>query len=79
MQHIPVLLEESVSLLNIQPDGTYLDGTFGRGGHSKKILSQLNDKGRLFAIDKDPQAVIYAKKTIQDKRVKIFHHDFAHL
>ena len=57
MQHIPVLLEESVSLLNIQPDGIYLDGTFGRGGHSKKILSQLNDKGRLFAIDKDPQAV----------------------
>ena len=79
MQHIPVLLEESVSLLNIKPDGVYLDGTFGRGGHSKKILSQLNDKGRLFAIDKDPQAVSYAKKTIQDKRVKIFHHDFAHL
>ena len=52
MQHIPVLLEESVSLLNIKPDGVYLDGTFGRGGHSKKILSQLNDRGRLFAIDK---------------------------
>jgi len=64
MQHIPVLLEESVSLLNIQPDGTYLDGTFGRGGHSKKILSQLNDKGRLLAIDKDPQAISYAKRTI---------------
>ena len=62
MQHIPVLLEESVSLLNIQPDGIYLDGTFGRGGHSKKILSQLNDKGRLLAIDKDPQAISYAKK-----------------
>ena len=79
MQHIPVLLEESVSLLNIQPDGIYLDGTFGRGGHSKKILSQLNDKGRLLAIDKDPQAISYAKKTITDKRFKIFHHDFAHL
>ena len=62
MQRIPVLLEESVSLLNIQPDGIYLDGTFGRGGHSKKILSQLNDKGRLLAIDKDPQAISYAKK-----------------
>ena len=79
MQHIPVLLEESVSFLNIQPDGIYLDGTFGRGGHSKKILSQLNDKGRLLAIDKDPQAISYAKKTITDKRFKIFHHDFAHL
>ena len=79
MQHIPVLLEESVNLLNIQPDGVYLDGTFGRGGHSKKILSQLNDKGRLLAIDKDPQAISYAKKTIPDKRFKIFHHDFAHL
>ena len=72
MQHIPVLLEESVNLLNIQPDGVYLDGTFGRGGHSKKILSQLNDKGRLLAIDKDPQAISYAKKTIPDKRFKIF-------
>ena len=79
MQHIPVLLEESVSLLNIQADGVYLDGTFGRGGHSKKILSQLNDKGRLFAIDKDPEAIDYAKKTITDKRFKIFHHDFANL
>ena len=62
MHHIPVLLEESVSLLNIKPDGVYLDGTFGRGGHSKKILSQLKNKGRLLAIDKDPQAISYAKK-----------------
>ena len=72
MQHIPVLLEESVSLLNIKPDGVYLDGTFGRGGHSKKILSQLNDKGRLFAIDKDPQAVSYAKKPYKTKELNTF-------
>ena len=72
MQHIPVLLDESVSLLNIQPDGIYLDGTFGRGGHSKKILSQLNDKGRLFAIDKDPQAISYAKKPYPTKDLKSF-------
>ena len=71
MHHIPVLLEESVSLLNIKPDGVYLDGTFGRGGHSK-ILSQLNDKGRLFAIDKDPQAVSYAKKPYKTKELKSF-------
>ncbi len=56
-QHQPVLLEEAVSSLMIQGDGYYLDGTFGRGGHSRAIMAQLTQQGRLFTLDKDPQAV----------------------
>ena len=54
--HIPVLLKESVEGLNIQPDGTYVDVTFGGGGHSKLILSQLNASGHLFSFDQDSDA-----------------------
>ena len=56
-QHLPVLLEEAVSSLNIREDGFYLDGTFGRGGHSRAIMAGLSEQGRLFALDKDPQAI----------------------
>ena len=56
-QHKPVLLEEAVASLAIQGDGFYLDGTFGRGGHSRAIMAQLTQQGRLFTLDKDPQAV----------------------
>ena len=56
-QHQAVLLEEAVSSLRIREDGIYLDGTFGRGGHSRAILSGLTEQGRLFTLDKDPQAV----------------------
>ena len=59
--HISVLLAETIDGLAIKPDGIYLDGTFGRGGHSKVILSKLSDKGRLFAIDRDPSAIEAAK------------------
>lgn len=51
--HTPVLLEESVGLLDIRPDGTYADLTFGGGGHSRRILSQLGDRGRLYGFDQD--------------------------
>ena len=51
--HIPVLLEESVSLLDVKPDGCYVDLTFGGGGHSRKILSMLGDEGRLYGFDRD--------------------------
>ena len=54
--HIPVLLHESVDGLNIQPEGTYLDVTFGGGGHSRRILSELSGKGRLFGFDQDEDA-----------------------
>ena len=73
MTHIPVLLEESVDLLVHNPNGVYIDGTFGRGGHSKKILSKLSSKGSLIAFDKDLEAVKFAKSTISDKRFSIFH------
>ena len=73
MTHIPVLLEESVDLLVHNPNGTYIDGTFGRGGHSKKILSKLSSKGNLIAFDKDLEAVKFAKSSISDKRFSIFH------
>ncbi len=56
-QHQAVLLEEAVSSLRIREDGIYLDATFGRGGHSRAILSGLTEQGRLFTLDKDPQAV----------------------
>ena len=55
-KHKTVLLDEAVNGLNIRPDGIYIDGTFGRGGHSRLILSQLGEEGRLLAIDRDPQA-----------------------
>ena len=54
--HTPVLLSESVDLLAIDPDGTYVDLTFGGGGHSRYILSQLSERGRLFSFDQDPDA-----------------------
>ena len=55
--HAPVLLEEAIEQLCVQPNGVYVDGTFGRGGHSQAILSHLSTGGRLFAMDRDPDAV----------------------
>ncbi len=60
--HLPVLCREALEALHIMPEGTYIDGTFGRGGHSGEILQQLGSSGRLFAIDKDPEAVEHAAK-----------------
>ena len=61
-QHTTVLLEEAVQALVVQPDaaGTYVDATFGRGGHSRKVLSRLGADGRLIAFDKDPDAIAEA-------------------
>ncbi|MEG2320059.1 MAG: 16S rRNA (cytosine(1402)-N(4))-methyltransferase RsmH, partial [Mucinivorans sp.] len=60
MYHIPVLLKESVELLGIKPDGTYVDVTFGGGGHSREILARLGKKGRLIAFDQDADAMANA-------------------
>ena len=71
--HNPVLLKESVDGLNIQPDGTYVDVTFGGGGHSKEILSRLGPKGKLLAFDQDKDAL---KNTIEDERFVLIHENF---
>ena len=79
-QHRPVLLEETVEALNIRPDGKYLDGTFGRGGHSRAILARLSGKGRLFSLDRDPEAVAAGKKLMEtDPRFFIAQGDFAEM
>ncbi len=75
-QHTTVLLNEAVAALVTKPDGTYVDATFGRGGHSRLILSQLEPQGRLVAFDKDPEAVA-AANAIEDLRFSIRHQGFA--
>ena len=77
-KHTTVLLDEAVNGLNIRPDGIYIDGTFGRGGHSRLILSQLGPKGQLLAIDRDPQAIA-AAEAIDDPRFSIVHGPFSEL
>lgn len=73
--HETVLLHEAVDALNIQPDGSYVDATFGRGGHSALILERLGEKGRLLGVDRDPQAVAHAN-TWRDARFTIRHQAF---
>ncbi|MGL4931847.1 MAG: 16S rRNA (cytosine(1402)-N(4))-methyltransferase RsmH [Aeromonas sp.] len=75
-EHITVLLHEAVAGLAIKPDGVYVDGTFGRGGHSRLILQHLGPQGRLIAIDRDPQAIAEAAK-IEDPRFEIVHGPFS--
>ncbi|KAA0263133.1 MAG: 16S rRNA (cytosine(1402)-N(4))-methyltransferase RsmH [Hafnia alvei] len=75
-QHKTVLLDEAVNGLNLRSNGIYIDGTFGRGGHSRLILSQLGPEGRLVAIDRDPQAIAAAAE-ITDPRFSIVHGPFS--
>jgi 16S rRNA (cytosine1402-N4)-methyltransferase len=77
-RHITVLLQGAVDALNMRPDGIYVDATFGRGGHSREILSRLGPGGRLIALDRDPQAVLAAAE-IQDARLQIVHAAFSEL
>ncbi len=76
--HVTVLLEEAVESLAIKADGVYMDATFGRGGHSRRILSALGEKGRLVAVDRDPQA-ISAGAAISDSRFRLVHRAFGDL
>ena len=78
LQHETVLLDEAVAALNIRADGIYVDATFGRGGHSRKILAALGETGRLWAFDKDP-AAITAGQTWVDARFGLIHSGFVHL
>jgi 16S rRNA (cytosine1402-N4)-methyltransferase len=79
LQHRTVLLEEAVAALDIageRADGAYIDGTFGRGGHSRRVLAQLHAGGRLLAFDKDLQAIANAR-SIADPRFAVVHGSFA--
>lgn len=73
--HDTVLLDEAVDALAIRPDGCYIDATFGRGGHSRKILSQLGPEGRLLALDRDPLAIA-AGALLDDPRLTLVHSAF---
>lgn len=75
-QHITVLLNEAVDGLALKDKGIYIDGTFGRGGHSRLILSKLSKDSRLIAIDRDPHAIATARQ-IQDPRFQIEHNSFS--
>ncbi|MBU2926199.1 16S rRNA (cytosine(1402)-N(4))-methyltransferase RsmH [Colwellia sp. 4_MG-2023] len=77
--HISVLLTEAIDGLDIDPNGCYIDCTFGRGGHSSLILSKLSTNGRLIAIDRDPSAIAAAEKFSSDERFHIEHQGFANL
>ena len=74
--HVPVMLKQAVDGLDINPSGTYVDCTFGGGGHSREILSRLNEKGRLFAFDQDED--VRANLTA-DARLVFIPHNFRHL
>src|SRR5512134_544395 len=76
--HRPVLAAEAIEALSIEPGGTYVDGTFGRGGHSRLILERLGPRGRLIALDRDPQAV-QAARQIADARFSVTHAAFSAL
>ena len=77
-KHISVLMAETLDALAIKPEGTYIDGTFGRGGHSGEILKRLTT-GRLQAIDQDPQAIQAAQKFADDERFSIARSRFSNI
>ncbi|MDB5944302.1 MAG: S-adenosyl-methyltransferase MraW [Ramlibacter sp.] len=77
-QHTTVLLQEAVEALLTRTDATYVDATFGRGGHSRLLLSRLGPQGRLIAFDKDPDAIAEAAR-IDDPRFSIRHEGFRHI
>ena len=77
-QHTTVLLAEAVDAVALRPDGVYLDGTFGRGGHSRALLARLSPIGRLIGLDKDPEAVAEGQVlALADPRFLMLHESFA--
>ena len=74
--HLPVMLNECIEGLNIRPDGTYVDATFGGGGHSRAILSHLGEGGRLIAFDQDADALVNA---LDDSRFTLLNENFRHM
>ena len=79
-KHLPVLLVETMQALSISKDGVYVDATFGRGGHCRAVLEALSDRGRVIALDRDPQAIAAAENLrITDTRLQVFQARFAEL
>jgi len=76
--HKPVMLDECIEGLNIKPNGIYFDGTLGGGGHSKQIAKRLAEGGRLIAVDKDAEAIIFAGESLAEfkDRITIINDDF---
>ncbi|GAA0714143.1 16S rRNA (cytosine(1402)-N(4))-methyltransferase RsmH [Dokdonella soli] len=80
LQHVPVMLAEVLEGLRVRPDGIYLDGTLGRGGHAREVLKRLGPKGRLLLMDRDPEAITSAEREFKaDPRVAIRHANFSEL
>jgi 16S rRNA (cytosine1402-N4)-methyltransferase len=77
VSHVPVLLEEAVAALNVREGKTYVDGTFGRGGHSAAILARVGVRGRLLALDQDPAAISH--RPLQDPRLELIHARFSEM
>jgi len=77
MLHVPVLLEESLDFLLHDTSGSYLDLTFGRGSHSLEILKRISPNGKLYAVDRDKEAILYGKDNIQDSRFSIYHANYS--
>ena len=79
-EHLPVLLAETVASLDVKPNGIYVDGTFGRGGHARSVLAQLSEKGQLLGLDKDPAAIAAGNLLAEsDARFSIEQCSFAEL
>ncbi len=78
--HVPVLAQPFIDAILTDPDGRYVDATFGRGGHARMLLARLSPQGRLLALDRDPQAIEEGEKLAQeDARFRIIHADFGSL
>ncbi|MBP7371052.1 MAG: 16S rRNA (cytosine(1402)-N(4))-methyltransferase RsmH, partial [Arenimonas sp.] len=79
-RHLPVLWKEVMDGLHVKPNGIYLDGTFGRGGHARGLLAQLGSDGALLVMDKDPEAIAAAKLLqAEDARLSIYHGSFTEM
>jgi 16S rRNA (cytosine1402-N4)-methyltransferase len=75
--HASVMLKQSITALNLKPDGIYIDATFGRGGHARTILQNLKGEARLIAFDQDAQAIEYAQQNFSDARLELIHAPFS--
>ncbi len=79
-EHVPVLFDKTLELLNIKPDGIYIDATIGRGGHAEGILEKLQEgEGKLIGIDKDYEAIKYCRSFFTTERLKLYHDSYINI